>query len=165
MYHFNTFIPNEMYYLIHLIHHKTAKPLKMNYLTPKEIREKLKLTQGELAKKTGLSRATIARHENNGNIPESKLKLYNSLLQNDTENNTEEPRQEYTTTNPNKLEFSSPEDIIIHQIKNIKDFMDSPFLPLLGKLIFDQTKADGLRDDIKKALEDHKKIIKQDTDK
>ena len=47
----------------------------------KSIREKLGLTQEELAQKIGVSRNTVINYEKGGVIPESKRQLLNSLLE------------------------------------------------------------------------------------
>lgn len=69
----------------------------MNNLDVKSIREKLNLTQEELAQKIGVSRNTIINYEKGGVIPESKRKLLNSLLKSESE-----PKQEaILIENPN----------------------------------------------------------------
>lgn len=52
----------------------------MEGIDVKKIREKLGLTQTELADKIGVSRGTIVNYENGGVIPESKRSILNNLI-------------------------------------------------------------------------------------
>lgn len=79
--------------------------LKMNGLNIKEFREKLGLTQLELAEMIGVSRNTIINYEKGGVIPEAKRKILHKVLGENAQEATllEEPEAIYNTYYDEKI--------------------------------------------------------------
>ncbi|MDO5972057.1 helix-turn-helix domain-containing protein [Flavivirga aquimarina] len=69
-------------------------------LNIKKEREKLNMTQKELAKLLGVTRKTIVNYEGGSNIPKSKEKLFTNLLRNYTQ-----PKIEHEVSNPPRPDY------------------------------------------------------------
>ena len=96
------------------------KTLIMNSLDLKLKRKKLGMTQLDLAKRLGVDRMTIINYENGRVIPESKVKLLNIILNNESKNEIKAKSEAL------EIEVNEPYIIDVHENKNANKFIKLP---------------------------------------